>query len=71
MPNIYLRHYKHGTKIAISWLEAREDMEQGWEEYDPSEDETEAPASAEMSASENSVSRNALKTRRRKSASND
>jgi hypothetical protein len=69
--NIYLRHHRHGCKVAISDLEAREDMERGWEEYDPSEDETETPASAEMSASEDSVSRNALKTRRRKSASND
>jgi hypothetical protein len=67
MPNIYLRHYKHGTKIAISWLEAREDMEQGWEEFDPSEDvDSDTPASAEMSASEDSGMQNQLKARRRR-----
>ena len=49
MPNIYLRHATHGAKVAISWLEAREDMEHGWEEFDPSDpDDSESPASAEI-----------------------
>ena len=65
MPNIYLRHPKHGEKIAISWNEAQEDMAHGWEEFDPSDpDDSESPASAEMSASE--TSGNALRRRRRR-----
>lgn len=34
---IYLRHPKHGTKIATLDLEAEYDMQNGWEEYDPRE----------------------------------
>ena len=65
MPNIYLRHPNHGEKVAISWLEAREDMEHGWEEFDPSDsDDSESPAFPEMEASE--TSGNALKARRRR-----
>jgi len=65
MPNIYLRHPKHGDKVAISWLEAREDMEHGWEEFDPSDpDDSESPVSADLSASGNSD--NALRARRRR-----
>jgi hypothetical protein len=64
--NIYLRHPRHGEKIAISWLEAREDMEQGWEEFDPSNpDESETPVPSEMAVSGNSE-HNALRTRRRR-----
>jgi len=52
MPNIFLRHPKHGEKVAISVLEAREDMEHGWEEFDPSSpDDSESPVSANLSAS--------------------
>jgi hypothetical protein len=66
MSNIYLRHPRHGEKIAISWLEAREDMEQGWEEFDPSNpDESETPVPSEMAVSGNSE-HNALRTRRRR-----
>jgi hypothetical protein len=66
MPNIYLRHPRHGEKIAISWMEAREDMEQGWEEFDPSNpDESETPVPSEMAVSGNSE-HNALRTRRRR-----
>jgi hypothetical protein len=65
MPNIYLRHPKHGEKIAISWNEAQEDMTHGWEEFDPpSLDDSESPASSEMEASE--TSGNALRARRRR-----
>lgn len=35
--NIYLRHEKYGTKVAISRAEAAEDMQWGWEEFDPKE----------------------------------
>lgn len=36
---IYLRHPKYGTKVAISRSEASEDMQWGWEEYDPEQAE--------------------------------
>lgn len=35
MPNIYLRHPVFGAKVAISETEALSDMENGWEEFDP------------------------------------
>jgi hypothetical protein len=35
MAVIYLRHPKHGAKVAISEAEARNDIENGWEEFDP------------------------------------
>jgi hypothetical protein len=35
MPVIYLRHFVHGTKVAISHEEAEGDIENGWEEFDP------------------------------------
>jgi hypothetical protein len=66
MSNIYLRHPRHGEKIAISWMEAREDMEQGWEEFDPSSpDESEPSASSDVAALGDSQ-HNALRTRRRR-----
>lgn len=65
MANIYLRHPRHGEKVAISWLEVQEDIQHGWEEFDPSNpDDSESPASAEMLASE--TSGNALRARRRR-----
>jgi len=33
--HIYLRHPVHGTKVAISHLEADFDAQNGWEMYDP------------------------------------
>lgn len=66
--NIYLRHPRHGTKVAISHQEARDDMEWGWEEYDPNDpDEMETPASSEEEAS--GVSANALSVKRRRRSS--
>ena len=66
--NIYLRHARHGTKVAISQQEARDDMEWGWEEYDPNDpDEMETPASSEEEAS--GVSANALSVKRRRRSS--
>lgn len=32
---IYLRHAQHGTKVAVSEMEADQDREAGWERYDP------------------------------------
>ena len=32
---IYLKHAVHGTKIAISELEAQADIKNGWNEYEP------------------------------------
>jgi hypothetical protein len=32
---IYLRHPRHGTKVAISELEASGDEENGWVRYNP------------------------------------
>lgn len=43
MSVIYLRHPKHGTKVASTDVEARYDRENGWVEYDP-EEATEVPA---------------------------
>ena len=65
--NIYLRHPRHGTKIAISRQEARDDMEWGWEEYDPNDPtDMESPASSEEEASGASI--NALSGKRRRKA---
>jgi len=36
MPNIYLRHPKHGAKVAIATQEAEADILNGWEKFDPS-----------------------------------
>lgn len=35
MAVIYLKHPQHGAKVAISELEAENDMQNGWEEFDP------------------------------------
>ena len=35
MAVIYLRHPKHGAKVACSDMEAEYDMNQGWEPFDP------------------------------------
>ena len=37
MAVIYLRHPDHGTKVAVSNMEADGDMQNGWESYDPYE----------------------------------
>lgn len=33
--NIYLSHEKHGTKVAISEMEALQDEKNGWVRYNP------------------------------------
>lgn len=35
MPNIYLKHDIHGTKIAIMEAEAEADEQNGWKRYNP------------------------------------
>lgn len=37
MAVIYLQHPVHGAKVAISEMEAENDIENGWEEFDPFE----------------------------------
>lgn len=49
MPLIYLRHHRHGVKIATMHLEAEQDMRNGWEEFDPAEVEP-APAPEPVNA---------------------
>jgi len=44
MAVIYLQHPKHGAKVAISQQEADNDMQNGWEEFDPTEAVNESPA---------------------------
>jgi len=41
--NIYLRHPRHGTKIATLELEAKYDEKSGWVRYNPSTPEQAAP----------------------------
>jgi hypothetical protein len=36
---IYLKHQRHGTKIATMELEAEHDEEHGWVRYNPEESE--------------------------------
>lgn len=35
MPVIYMRHFIHGTKVAIAEAEARYDEGNGWVRYEP------------------------------------
>ena len=37
MPIIYLRHERHGEKIAIAEMEAEYDEQNGWRRYTPGE----------------------------------
>lgn len=39
MAVIYLQHPKHGAKVAISEMEAEYDIQNGWEEFDPTNSE--------------------------------
>ena len=43
MAIIYLRHPKHGVKIATMDLEADYDEQNGWERFDPDEPNIDAP----------------------------
>lgn len=65
MANVFLRHPVHGEKVAISWMEVEEDLQHGWEEFDPSSpDDSESSVSPEMVAPRTSA--NALRARRRR-----
>ena len=47
--HIYLKHFLHGTKVAISDMEAEADEKNGWTRYNPdtpSDSEDAAPANA-------------------------
>jgi hypothetical protein len=37
MAVIYLQHPVHGAKVAISEMEAENDIQNGWEEFDPND----------------------------------
>ena len=40
MAMIYLRHARHGVKIATLEMEAEADEENGWERFDPNDDDS-------------------------------
>jgi hypothetical protein len=71
MAVIYLKHPRHGTKVAISDLEADNDLQNGWEEFDPTEpaDIDDAPSAPVAPPAEPApapaVSVNELQPRRR------
>lgn len=46
MAVIYLKHPRHGTKVACSDLEAQADRKLGWVDFDPNE-KTEPPSRTE------------------------
>lgn len=66
MAVIYLRHPQHGAKVAVSEMEVENDLQNGWEEFDPT-DVVSAPAAApvEDAAPPASEPINALQPRRR------
>jgi hypothetical protein len=55
--HIYLRHPKHGTKVAISDMEAAADEQNGWVRYTPG-----TPSNTDDAAPENGLT---VKRRRR------
>lgn len=57
---IYLRHPIHGTKVAITSMEAEYDEQNGWEQYDPTEPSEVEPAVVEAAPS------NELEVKRRR-----
>ena len=48
--HIYLKHERHGSKVAISDLEATDDEKNGWVRYNP--DTPEEPAAPAVNALE-------------------
>lgn len=52
MPIIYLKHPRHGSKVAMMEFEAEADEKNGWVRYDPTQD---APADASEQAEINAV----------------
>lgn len=43
MAVIYMRHFIHGSKVAIDELEAQQDEERGWVRYTPGTPDEAAP----------------------------
>lgn len=60
--HVYLRHSRHGSKVAISEQEVAADLLRGWERYDPSAPEPVADAPA---------SENTLEVKRRRRATEE
>lgn len=50
MAVIYLRHPKHGAKVACSDMEAAHDEQHGWRQYDPNEPDEPVSEAAETPA---------------------
>lgn len=48
MAVIYLRHPVHGAKVAISDMEVENDLQNGWEEFDPTEPVTDPAPEADV-----------------------
>ena len=48
MAVIYLRHPQHGAKVAISDMEAENDIQNGWEEFDPTDSELDAAPKSDV-----------------------
>lgn len=46
--HLYLRHPVHGTKVAISDLEAELDEQHGWVRYEPVSDPSSAAPASEV-----------------------
>ena len=46
MAVIYLQHPDHGAKVAISEMEAENDIQNGWEEFDPTDNVSESAPEA-------------------------
>ena len=57
MAVIYLRHPKHGAKVACSDMEAEYDMNQGWEPFNPTEPATEPEVEPEPAPPVNELPR--------------
>lgn len=52
---IYLRHPKHGTKVAVSEEEAKSDEVNGWSRFNPAEKPEPAQSSQEKKKKQESV----------------
>jgi hypothetical protein len=50
MAVIYLRHPVHGAKVAISDMEAKTDIQNGWKEFDPAAPVTDPDPQVEVVA---------------------
>lgn len=61
--NIYLKHERHGTKIATLEMEAEFDEAHGWVRYNP--DDTDVDDDAEDFYIEPAETSNALQSKRR------